>query len=85
MVLAELRAGRASICMSTSTTRTAAEVCELPGCFASGDTAAELVESVEEAVVLHLAPPDADEAPPIAIKLAGFDLSLGSATPLLAA
>ena len=62
-----------------------AEVQELPGCFASGDTAAELIESVEEAVALYLAPPDADEAPPVAIELAGFDLSLESEQPLQAA
>jgi hypothetical protein len=33
-----------------------AEVRELPGCFASGDTAAELIESVEEAVALYSLP-----------------------------
>src|SRR5437868_13901217 len=48
-----------------------AEVRELPGCFASGDTAAELIESVEEAVSLYLAPPE-EEAPPVAIELAGL-------------
>ncbi len=61
-----------------------AEVRELPGCFASGDTAAELIESVEEAVALYLAPPEGD-APPVAIALAGFDLSLESEQPLQAA
>jgi predicted RNase H-like HicB family nuclease len=40
-----------------------AEVRELPGCFASGDTVGELIESVEEAVALYLAPPEAEEAP----------------------
>ncbi len=62
-----------------------AEVRELPGCFASGDTVAELIESVEEAVALYLAPPEADEAPSVAIELAGFDLSLESEKPLQAA
>jgi predicted RNase H-like HicB family nuclease len=62
-----------------------AEVRELPGCFASGDTVTELVESVEEAVALYLAPPDAEEAPTVAIELAGFDLSLESDKPLQAA
>jgi predicted RNase H-like HicB family nuclease len=62
-----------------------AEVRELPGCFASGDTIAELIESVEEAVALYLAPPGADEAPPVAVQLAGFDLSLESDQPLQAA
>lgn len=61
-----------------------AEVQELPGCFASGDTAAELIESVEEAVALYLAPP-AGKAPPVSIELAGFDLSLESEQPLQAA
>jgi predicted RNase H-like HicB family nuclease len=62
-----------------------AEVQELPGCFASGDTVVELIESIEEAVALYLAPPDAEEAPPVAIELAGFDLSLESEKPLQAA
>jgi predicted RNase H-like HicB family nuclease len=57
---------------------------ELPGCFASRETAAELIESVEEAVALYLAPPEG-EAPPVAISLAGFDLSLESEQPLQAA
>ena len=30
-----------------------AEVRELPGCFAAGDTVAELIESVEEAVAVR--------------------------------
>ena len=62
-----------------------AEVQELPGCFASGDTVAELIESVEEAVALYLAPPEAEDAPPVAIELAGFDLALESGKPLQAA
>ncbi len=61
-----------------------AEVRELPGCFASGDTVAELIESVEEAVALYLAPPKG-EAPPVAVELAGFDLSLESEKPRQAA
>jgi predicted RNase H-like HicB family nuclease len=61
-----------------------AEVRELPGCFASGDTVAELIESVEEAVALYLAPPEG-EAPSIAIELAGFELSLESEQPVQAA
>jgi predicted RNase H-like HicB family nuclease len=61
-----------------------AEVRELPGCFASGDTVAELIESVEEAVALYLAPPEG-KAPPVAVELAGFDLSLESEKPLQAA
>ena len=62
-----------------------AEVRELPGCFASGDTVAELIEAVEEAVALYLAPPEADEVPPVAVELAGFDLSLESEQPVQAA
>jgi predicted RNase H-like HicB family nuclease len=60
-----------------------AEVRELPGCFASGDTTAELIESVEEAVALYLAPPEG-EPPSVAIELSGFDLSLESEQPLQA-
>lgn len=60
-----------------------AQVRELPGCFASGDTAAELIESVEEAVALNLAPPEG-EAPPVAILLAGLDLALETEQPLQA-
>jgi predicted RNase H-like HicB family nuclease len=61
-----------------------AQVRELPGCFASGDTVAELIESVEEAVALYLAPPEG-EAPSVAIELAGFELSLESEQPVQAA
>jgi predicted RNase H-like HicB family nuclease len=61
-----------------------AEVRELPGCFASGDTVAELIESVEEAVALYLAPAEG-EAPSVAIELAGFELSLESEQPVQAA
>jgi predicted RNase H-like HicB family nuclease len=61
-----------------------AEVRELPGCFASGDTTVELIESVQEAVALYLAPPEG-EAPSVSIELAGFDLSLESEQPLPAA
>src|SRR5437763_13772533 len=62
-----------------------AEVRELPGCFASGDTVAELIEAVEEAVAVYLAPPEAAEVPPVAVELAGFDLSLESQQPVQAA
>jgi predicted RNase H-like HicB family nuclease len=61
-----------------------AEVRELPGCFGSGDTVAELIESVEEAVALYLAP-QKGEAPSVAIELAGFELSLESEQPVQAA
>lgn len=61
-----------------------AEVRELPGCFASGDTVAELIESVEEAVALYLAPPEGEVAP-VSFELAGFELSLESGEPLQAA
>ena len=61
-----------------------AEVRELSGCFASGDTVAELIESVEEAVALYLAPQEG-EAPSVAIALAGFELSVESEQPVQAA
>ena len=38
-----------------------AEVTELPGCFASGDTVTELIEALEEAVSLYLT--DSGEGP----------------------
>lgn len=62
-----------------------AEVRELPGCFASGTTVAELIEAVEEAVALYLAPPEADAPTTIAVQLAGFDLAIESERPLQAA
>jgi predicted RNase H-like HicB family nuclease len=37
-----------------------AEISELPGCFAAGDTPAELIESLEEAAMLYL---DKDSPP----------------------
>lgn len=61
-----------------------AEVRELPGCFASGHTIAELIESVEEGVALYLASPER-KAPPVKIELSGLDLSLESHQPLQAA
>lgn len=61
-----------------------AEVRDLPGCFASGDTAAEVIESVEEAVALYLVPAEG-EPNPVEIALAGLDLSLVSDQPLQAA
>lgn len=41
-----------------------AEVLDLPGCFASGDSLDELRESLEEAVVLYLS--DGSDRPPLA-------------------
>jgi predicted RNase H-like HicB family nuclease len=60
-----------------------AEVRELPGCFASGHTVAELIESVEEAVAMYLA--DGGESSPVAPELAGFELSVVTDRPLQAA
>jgi predicted RNase H-like HicB family nuclease len=62
-----------------------AEVRELPGCFASGDTVAELIESVEEAVALYLAPEGTDQVPPLTVALSAIDLLLESEQPLQAA
>lgn len=61
-----------------------AEVCELPGCFASGHTVAELIESVEEAIALYLAG-EGEESVPVAAELAGFELSIETDRPLQAA
>jgi predicted RNase H-like HicB family nuclease len=51
-----------------------AEVRELPGCFASGETVAELFASVEEAAQLYLAP----KRPPLppAPELVGLRLAV---------
>jgi predicted RNase H-like HicB family nuclease len=59
-----------------------AQVRELPGCFASGATVAELVEAIEEAVALYLAPPEAEGPASLAVEVAGFNLSLESDRPL---
>lgn len=40
-----------------------AEVVELPGCFAAGDTLDELTASVSEAVALYLSDDDAEDDP----------------------
>jgi predicted RNase H-like HicB family nuclease len=61
-----------------------AEVRELPGCFASGHDLPELIESVQEAIALYLAP---EGQPPaqVAAELAGFELSVEADRPLQAA
>jgi predicted RNase H-like HicB family nuclease len=61
-----------------------AEVRELPGCFASGRDLPELIESVQEAIALYLAP---EGQPPaqVAAELAGFELSVEADRPLQAA
>jgi predicted RNase H-like HicB family nuclease len=61
-----------------------AEVRELPGCFASGHTVAELIESVEEAIALYLAG-EGEESVPLAAEVAGFELSIETDRPLQAA
>jgi predicted RNase H-like HicB family nuclease len=58
-----------------------AQVRELPGCFASGVTAAELIESAEEAVALYSAPSHRDRAG-VAVQLTAFDLSIKPDRPL---
>jgi predicted RNase H-like HicB family nuclease len=52
-----------------------AEVRELPGCFVSGRSAAEVIESAEEAVVLYLTGNGATEGS-VGVELAGFDLQI---------
>lgn len=58
-----------------------AEVRELPGCFASGHNVPELIESVQEAITLYLAP---EGQPPaqVATEVAGFELSIAADRPL---
>jgi len=41
-----------------------ADVPELPGCFASGDTLGELFEALQEGVVLYLAGTGEQNGPP---------------------
>jgi predicted RNase H-like HicB family nuclease len=62
-----------------------AEVRELPGCFASGQTVGELIEAVEEAVALYLAPPEGQQPAPVAMEVAGFSLTLEGDRPRQAA
>jgi predicted RNase H-like HicB family nuclease len=57
------------------------QVREFPGCFATGSSAAELIESAEEAVVLCLAPPDQDP-PAVAVRLNALQLSVELDRPL---
>ena len=52
-----------------------AEVRELPGCFVSGRSAAEVIESAEEAVVLYLTGKGAPEGL-VGVELAGFALRI---------
>lgn len=49
-----------------------AEVEELPGCFASGASTHELLEALQEAVSMYLAP--APQSPPIATCVATVGL-----------
>jgi predicted RNase H-like HicB family nuclease len=56
-----------------------AEVRDLPGCFAFGETVAALFASVEEAVQLYLAPEGA--TPPPAPELVGLRLTVESRLP----
>lgn len=58
-----------------------AQVRELPGCFASSDSVAELIESVEESVTSYLSPPEG-ESSLAAIELTRLNLSLESQEPL---
>lgn len=61
-----------------------AEVRELPGCFASGHDVPELIESVQEAIALYLAPAGQPPAQ-VAAELAGFELAVEADRPLQAA
>ena len=62
-----------------------AEVRELPGCFASGENSAELVEAVQEAVAVYLAAPESEDARRMSIELTALNLSLESEQPFRAA
>ena len=51
-----------------------AEVAELPGCFASGDSPPELVEALQEAVALYLSPEP--EAAPVATHVSSISMQV---------
>jgi predicted RNase H-like HicB family nuclease len=54
-----------------------AQVEEWPGCFATGDTIAELMKALEEAIVLYTTH-EGVEPPKLAIRVTGLDLQVGS-------
>ncbi len=58
-----------------------AEISEWPGCFASGETFAELIDAIQEAVALYITPED---QPVEAIKLhvQGLDVQVASEAEL---
>jgi predicted RNase H-like HicB family nuclease len=49
-----------------------AEVSELPGCFATGETLAGLMEALEEAVALYLS--DDDQLEPLELRITGLEV-----------
>lgn len=57
-----------------------AQVEELPGCFASGESIPVLIEALEEAVSLYLAP--ASGSPPVATHVASVGLHVDRPAPL---
>lgn len=57
-----------------------AEVVELPGCFASGDTIDELLEGLEEAIALYLEDA-APMQPPRRIELAEMTVATSAVEP----
>lgn len=52
-----------------------AEVHELPGCFASGDTVEELVEAVQEAVQMYLTKSPAPVGAAQTVELSSFTVA----------
>jgi predicted RNase H-like HicB family nuclease len=53
-----------------------AQVRELPGCFASGDSIPELIEAIEESVSLYLAPAPGSPQKKRSMHLSSFGLSV---------
>jgi predicted RNase H-like HicB family nuclease len=54
-----------------------AQVRELPGCFASGDSIPELIEAIEESVLLYLSPAPGDPSDQKrSMHLSSFGLSI---------
>ena len=54
-----------------------AEISEWPGCFASGETLAELLEAIQEAVALYTTPEDQPVAS-TKLELQGLAIRVGS-------
>ncbi len=53
-----------------------------PGCFASGETVAELIEAIEESIAMYVTPEEDDKLLTLDFRIMGIDLRVGSPRPL---